>query len=215
MASTASKCIICATDKVHLHGISWYIVWYRFICVSTWSRNWIWICTQDSNPSKNKVEHDRTTLSPRRLRCPGTAVAIAFAAVQRSSLASFCRWVSPFRLGTCGSERHLVQKLGACGFVEFLWFFSGASQLFPSIFCLFVDTCNLWSCDHKKLNTWRRGTQKQLNQLRRKWPSSPATSKDRRLVIGPAPTGTRAEGPGLGALSSNQHQVDPWFMFGP
>ena len=30
----------------------WYIVWYRFICVSTWSRNWI--CTQYSNPSKKK-----------------------------------------------------------------------------------------------------------------------------------------------------------------
>lgn len=95
-------------------------------------------------------------------------------------------FVVDFRLGTCGSERHLVQKLGACGFVEFLWFFSGASQLCPSIFCLFVDTCNLCSCDHKKLNTWRRGAQKQLNQLRRKWPLSPATSKERRLVIGPA-----------------------------
>lgn len=29
-------------------------------------------------------------------------------------------FVVDFRLGTCGSERHLVQKLGACGFVEFL-----------------------------------------------------------------------------------------------
>ena len=127
----------------------WYIVWYRFICVSTWSRNWI--CTQYSNPSKKKVEHDRTTLSPRRLRCPGTAVAIAFAAVQRSSLASFCRWLSPWDLWIWEALGPETWCLRICWIsVIFFWRFPAMPFYFLP-FCGYVRFMFMWPQEVKYL----------------------------------------------------------------